>query len=62
VGVLGALALTRLMSTMLYGVGAHDPATFAAVLVLLAVVAVLASYLPARRATRIDPLRALRYE
>jgi putative ABC transport system permease protein len=61
-GVLGALALTRLMSTMLYGVGSHDPATFACVLVLLATVALLASYIPARRATRIDPLRALRYE
>jgi putative ABC transport system permease protein len=61
-GIAGALALTRLMSTMLYGVGSHDPATFACVVVLLAVVALLASYLPARRATRIDPLRALRYE
>jgi predicted permease len=62
VGVAGALALTRLMSTMLYGVGSHDPATFAAVFALLAAVALVASYLPARRATRIDPLRALRYE
>jgi putative ABC transport system permease protein len=62
VGIAGALALTRLMSTMLYGVGSHDPATFACVVLLLAAVAAVASYLPARRATRIDPLRALRYE
>src|SRR5262249_46259236 len=61
-GIAGAFGLTRLMSTMLYGVGSHDPATFAGVVLLLAVVAVVASYLPARRATRIDPLRALRYE
>jgi putative ABC transport system permease protein len=62
VGIAGALALSRLMSSMLYGVGSHDPATFVGVVVLLAAVAVLASWLPARRATRIDPLRALRYE
>jgi len=62
VGTAGALALSRLMSSMLYGVGSHDPATFGVVVVLLAAVGVLASWLPARRATRIDPLRALRYE
>jgi putative ABC transport system permease protein len=61
-GLLGAFALTRLMSTMLYGVGSHDPLTFASVVAVLAAAALLASYLPARRATRIDPLRALRYE
>ncbi len=59
-GLLGALALTRLMSSLLYGVDSSDPTTFAAVASLLLVVAFIASAVPARRATRIDPIEALR--
>jgi putative ABC transport system permease protein len=62
VGLAGALGLTRLMSSLLYGVGASDPATFVAVSLFLGAVALAATYLPARRATRIDPLSALRRE
>jgi putative ABC transport system permease protein len=61
-GVAGALVLTRVMSGLLFGVEAADPMTFGAIVVLLTVVSVIACYLPARRATRVDPVIALRYE
>jgi len=61
-GVLGALGLTRLLASFLYGVKPSDPMTFVAVSFLISVVAALASYIPARRATKIDPMVALRYE
>lgn len=62
IGIGASLAITRLMSSLLFGVSAADPLTFLTLAVLLSVAALLASYIPARRAMRVDPMVALRYE
>ena len=62
IGFAGATAVTRLLTSMLFGVKPSDPATYAAVIGIVLAAALLASYIPARRAMRVDPMVALRYE
>jgi len=62
IGLIGAFALTRLMSTLLFGVAPTDPLTFSLILAMLVIIGLLASYIPALKATRIDPVTAIRYE
>jgi len=62
IGIIGALAVTRFMFSLLYGVTPTDPVTFLAVSLIVVGVALLASYTPARRATKVDPMVALKYE
>jgi putative ABC transport system permease protein len=62
IGIAASFVITRLLSSLLFGVSATDPITFAGVAALLSLIALLASYIPARRAMRLDPNNALRYE
>jgi ABC-type antimicrobial peptide transport system permease subunit len=62
VGLAGAFGLSRFLSTLLFGVRASDPAVFVGVPIVLAIVAIAAAWVPARRASRVDPVQAMRYE
>ena len=62
IGVVGALLLTRLMSSLLFGIAPHDPSTYVAVIGILGSIAFVAAWVPARRATKVDPLESLRSE
>jgi ABC-type antimicrobial peptide transport system permease subunit len=62
IGLIAALALSRLVQTQLYGITPHDPSTIVVAAVALGIVAAVAGYIPARRATRVNPVLALRYE
>jgi putative ABC transport system permease protein len=62
IGLIAGLILMRFVASLLFGISAHDPATFGVVALVLGIVAFLACYVPARRASRVSPLVALRYE